>query len=477
MKWPWLVLLTSVLVCTGASPAVAQADRVDSYVEKQRQEQKIPGIALGVYREGKLVKAQGYGWSNVELEVPVKPETLFQSGSVGKQFAATAILMLVEEGKLGLDDPIRKYFPDAPETWNEIKIRNLLSHTSGLSEYETEARTRPDGPFYTRLDLSEDELYKRIIAMPMDFKTGEDWSYRNTNYVLLGMLIRKLTGKFYGDYLQERIFQPLGMTTTRVISEADIIRNRASGYRLEKGQLKNQEWVSPTFNSTADGALYFTVYDLQKWDAALYTQKLLKKTSLDQMWTVAKLNSGQPNPGDYGFGWSIHKMNGHTLIEHGGAWQGFTCQIARYVDDKLTVVVLTNLDSAHSRPNKIAHDVAGLYVPALLPVEAKPIEDREPETTAKVRSLLESIAAGNVDQARATFSAELAGKFSAEDLKAMGGAFQEFGRLLSLDLLERKSEGEKRTSRYRLKYEHQELMLTVQLAPDGRFSSVRFSED
>jgi hypothetical protein len=157
------------------------------------------------------------------------------------------------------------------------------------------------------------------------------------------------------------------MNTTRIISEPDIIPNRASGYQLVKGEWKNQDWVSPSLNTTADGSLYFSVLDLAKWDAALYSDKLLKRSSLNQMWTITKLNDGKPNKGDYGFGWFIRSMNGHRLIEHGGSWQGFTDVISRYVDDKLTVIVLTNLDSRHSNPDKIAHGVAGLYIPALTP--------------------------------------------------------------------------------------------------------------
>jgi len=157
------------------------------------------------------------------------------------------------------------------------------------------------------------------------------------------------------------------MTSTRVISEEDIVPNRAAGYRLVNGELKNQEWVAPLFNTTADGALYFNVLDLSKWDAALYTEKLIRKSSLDQVWTPAKLNNGKVNADGYGFAWFVHSINGHRLIEHGGSWQGFHGHIARYVDDKLTVVVLTNLDSAHSDAALIAHHVAGLYQPALMP--------------------------------------------------------------------------------------------------------------
>jgi len=464
----------AMAVAVSSNPS-GEDEKVDGYVRAEMQRQRIPGLALGVYRDGKIVKAEGYGVANLEWDVAVKADTIFQSGSVGKQFAATAVMMLVEEGKVGLDDPVRKYFTDAPDTWKDIKIRNLLSHTSGLSEYETGPRTKPDAPFYLRLDMTEDEMYKRIAAMPMDFKPGEDWAYRNTNYVLLGIVIHKVTGKFYGDYLQERIFKPLGMTSTRIISEADIIPHRASGYELVKGQLKNQEWVSPTFNSTADGTLYFNVLDLEKWDAALYTEKLLKRSSLDQMWTVMKLNNGQPNKANYGFAWDINQVNGHKVIEHGGAWQGFTCQIARYVDDRLTVVVLTNLDAEHARPAKIAHTVAGLYVPALMPAEVKPLEDKEPQTTQMVRTLLQQIASGKPDADQ--FTPELRGKLFPDELHGIGDFMKEFGDLKSLDLVKRGEEGGQRSYKYRVNYEHMDLFLSLQLTKDNKIAALDFSTE
>jgi len=471
-----VLLLCAVWMAAGISSSPAdESAKVDAYVRGEMQREQIPGLALGVYRDGKIVKAEGYGIANLEWDVPVKADTIFQSGSVGKQFAATAVMMLVEEGKVGLDDPVQKYFPGAPETWKDIKIRNLLSHTSGLGEYESGPRTKPDGPFYLRLDMTEDELYKRIAAMPMDFKPGEDWSYRNTNYVLLGIMIHRVTGKFYGDYLQERIFQPLGMTSTRIISDRDIIPRRASGYELVKEELKNQDWVSPTFNSTADGTLYFTVLDLEKWDAALYTEKLLKRSSLDQMWTVMKLNNGKPNKANYGLAWEINEINGHKVIEHGGAWQGFTCDISRYVDEKLTVVVLTNLDSGHAQPGKIAHTVAGLYLPALMPAEIKPIEDKEPQTTQLVRSLLQEIASGKTDQGR--FVAELRAKLFPEEIEGVSGYLKELGPLKSLDLIKRGDEGGQRSYQYRANYEHMSLFLSLQLTKNNKIAVLDFSQE
>jgi CubicO group peptidase (beta-lactamase class C family) len=325
---------------------------VETFVKSEMDRQHIPGLALLVARDGKTVRAQGFGFSNLEHSVTVKPETIFQSGSVGKQFTATAVMMLVEEGKIGLDDSITKYFPEAPATWKPVTVRHLLSHTGGFTDY-------PKG-FDFRKDYTEAELFKVVAGIPLAFAPGTKWKYSNLGYLTLGILVHRVTGKFYGDVLEERIFQPLGMHTTRIMSEADIIPNRAAGYRLVKGQVKNQEWVSPTLNTTADGSLYFSILDLAKWDAALYNEKLLKRSSLEQMWTPVKLNDGKPNSGHYGFGWEITNSHGHRVIGHQGSWQGFETQISRYVDDKLTVVVLSNL--AGGDPGKIAEGVARIYL-------------------------------------------------------------------------------------------------------------------
>jgi hypothetical protein len=184
------------------------------------------------------------------------------------------------------------------------------------------------------------------------------------------------------------------MTSTRLISERDIIPNRAAGYELDDGQLKNQEWVSPTFNSTADGTLYFNVVDLAKWDEALYGTRLLTQASLDRIWTVYPLNDGKPNPAGYGFAWMMGDQNGHKRIEHGGAWQGFTCRISRYPDDSLTVVVLTNLDAEHADPGLIAHVVAGLADAPLMLAKLTAIPDDKPEMAVALGKILDKLAAG-----------------------------------------------------------------------------------
>ncbi len=345
---PALVALTLLLSVSCFSQDSVTAS-VDEYVRSEMKTQQIPGLSLAVIKNGQIILARGYGLANVELQVPVRPDTIFQSGSMGKQFTATAVMMLVEEGKLDLDDKITKYFPDSPEAWHKITVRHLLTHTSGMTDYPSD--------FDLRRDYTEDELVQRIKTITLAFHPGEKWSYSNLAYVMLGVLIHKVSGKFYGDFLQERVFTPLGMSTARVISEADIVPNRAAGYRLVNGQLKNQNWVSPSLNTTADGALYLTIYDMAKWDAALYTEKLLKKSSLELMWTPVKLNNGKTHP--YGFGWALGEVRGRRIVEHGGSWQGFKSYVARYVDDKMTVVLFAN--QARANQSKLTHGVAALY--------------------------------------------------------------------------------------------------------------------
>jgi CubicO group peptidase (beta-lactamase class C family) len=331
------------------------ADRVSDFVNGYLKKNAIPGCAVMVRRHGKVVLCQGYGVANIEHGVRVTPRTVFQSGSIGKQFTAMAIMMLIEEKKVALEDPISKYL-DVPENWSSIRVRHLLTHTSGLGDY-------PES-FSLQRDYTEDEVLKMITAQRLAFAPGEKWSYSNLGYVTLGILIHKVSGEFWGDILQQRVFAPLGMKHTRVISEADIIQNRAAGYVFKNGALKNQQWVSPTVNNTADGSLYFTVEDLAKWDEALGTRKLISRASYEQMWIPVKLNNGTTAP--YGFGWRIAKTDsGHGVLKHGGAWQGFASYIVRYPDDRLTVALLCNRAGASA--SYIAKCIAGFYVPSVAP--------------------------------------------------------------------------------------------------------------
>jgi CubicO group peptidase (beta-lactamase class C family) len=379
-KAPLPLLLLSLL----ALPSPSAADAVDDFVEAYRERHRVPGIALAICRDGAVTKARGYGMANVELDVPVKPETIFQSGSVGKQFTAMAILMLVEEGKLGLDDPLPRHFPGSPSSWKGITVRHLLTHTSGIPDWEYKVLDY-------RRDYTEDELVKIAQGLKLDFSPGAHWTYSNTGYVLLGVLVRKVTGQFYGDRLKERVFGPLGMETARVISEADIVKNRSAGYVLKKDTLENQSWVSPSLNTTADGSLYLSVLDLARWDAALGAGRLLKKESYELMWSPVRLADGTTYP--YGFGWGLDLQRGDRVIEHGGSWQGFRTAIARYPERKLTVIALANL--AEAEPERVVSAVAGLVDPALAAPDIQgAAPDPDPARTAALRGVLDDWSKG-----------------------------------------------------------------------------------
>lgn len=342
-----LVLLVSPSVFGGAS--------ADALIARHMEAKKVPGMSVAVIRDGVVVKAQGYGFANLEHRVPASAETIYQSGSVGKQFTAMLIVMLSQQGKIGLDDSLRKYFPDAPDAWTPITIRHLLTHTSGLSS-DIYAKA-----IDLRRDYSEDELFEVLGTLPLEFQPGQRFSYSNAGYVLLGILIRKVTGRFYGDVLHDLIFQPAGMKTARIIDEGAIVPNRAAGYRLVEQELNNQNWVSPTLNTTADGSLYLSVLDLVKWDAALQGDQLVTPTVRQSMWTPYTLSDG--NAGPYGLGWFVSQRNGHAVVEHGGSWQGFDTHIAHFPDQRLTVVVLANLRGAAT--GALAHALAGHYEAAL----------------------------------------------------------------------------------------------------------------
>jgi CubicO group peptidase (beta-lactamase class C family) len=436
--------------------------------------QKIPGVAVGIYSRGEILLAKGYGQANVELGVAVKPQTIFQSGSVGKQFASAAIMMLVEEGKLSLDDSITKYFPESPATWKPILIKNLLSHTSGLAEYGSRERIGPKDPFYLRLDFTEDELVTKIEALPIEGAPGEKWKYRNTNYVLLGILIRKVTGEPFDEFLSERIFKPLGMTSTRMISDRDIIMNRAAGYRIDDGELKNQQWVSPTFNSTADGALYFNVLDMAKWDDALYGNQLLKQSSLDRMWTPYLLNDGKPNGALYGFGWHIGKQNGRTRMDHTGGWQGFTSAIARYPDDNLTVVILTNLRDAD--PGYMAQTTAGLADPPLLTPKLAPIADTQPTLVVSLVKILDQLATGRDSPSQTT---DGAAPHIIPDSKWVRHRLANLwpgGTLALVKRIPAATAADETTSMFHLRKGDNAVSIYIESLPDGRISTLRTAD-
>ncbi|HEX7329960.1 MAG TPA: serine hydrolase [Pyrinomonadaceae bacterium] len=329
-----------------------RADEVDDYVKRQMERQHVPGVSILVVKDSKVVKSQGYGLANVELNVAVTPDTVFKIGSVSKQFIASGIMLLVQDGKISLDDNISKFLEGTPDTWKPITVRHLLTHTSGIVR---------EAPGFDPLKIQNDaDVIKTAYSLPLQFTPGEKYEYCNVGYFSLAEIISKVSGKSWGDFLHERVFAPLGMNSTRTTTMTDLVPNRANGYVWRNGKLQN---ASIYFALRPSGAFLSTVSDLAKWDAALQTGELLKQSTLAQMWTPVKLNNGTTHP--YGFGWELEPVGGHKRVNHGGSLPGFRAQLTRFIDDKVTVVVLTNGDNAN--PGAIALGVANFYIPGLLP--------------------------------------------------------------------------------------------------------------
>ncbi len=280
-------------------------------------------------------------------------------GSVTKQFTAASILLLEERGKLKVEDPVKKYMPDAPAAWDKITIFHLLTHTSGIPSFTGFADYAQTEPFET----TPEKLVARFRDKPLEFAPGEKWNYSNSGYVLLGYLIEKISGQSYATFVQENIFTPLGMKDSGYDSNSKIIPHRASGYTPSKDGPVNAGFIHMSIPFSA-GSLYSTTEDLLRWERGLFGGKVLSAASLQKMTTPFKQ--------DYAFGLGVHITAGHKVIDHGGGIEGFNTHLAYYPDDQLTVVVLGNL-------NGPASDIAGklgavaLGQPVQLPSERKEI--------------------------------------------------------------------------------------------------------
>jgi CubicO group peptidase (beta-lactamase class C family) len=315
-------------------PLAARADPADDLVAHAMHADHIPGLSLAVVKDGSVVKMRGYGWADVEQHVAATPQTVYQTGSIGKQFTSMLVMMLVGDGVLRLDDKITKYLGTPNPAWRDITIRMLLTHTSGISNGAL-------GDGNMSLAYTPAQVLKMIAKTPLDFTPGTKWKYSNCGYELLGFIIQKAAGTFYGDLLARRVWTPLGMTSTRIIDLADIVPHRAPGYVWDSGTLQNQPYVSQSWNTTADGSMYTSVEDMVKWIGALDAQRFIGATAYREMYAPVRLANGRTKP--YGFGWELDSYKGGRVYEHDGVWQGFTGVVARYVDAHVDVVVLSNM--------------------------------------------------------------------------------------------------------------------------------------
>jgi len=353
-----------------AVDARAQADKVDEYIEAEMRKQHIPSLSLAVVQAGKVVKTKAYGLANMELNVQATPNTVYQIQSITKSFVACGIMLLVEDGKLGLDDKITNYLSGLPQAWSGVTVRQMLNHTSGIPSFVQDQGSGAAIVAFAQKASSSEEIIGWAAARPLKFAPGEGRKYSSTGYHLAGMIIEKVTGKPWGQFLNERIFAPLGMTSTRVYSHDDIIPNRASGYNHFGDVPVNGLLFTPAIMESAAGGLLSTVDDMAKWEIALETGTILKPSTLAQMEVPIKLKNDsivKMNEGTrFGLGWVLPAYEGHRVVAHGGDHiTGFTANFSRFIDDKLAVIVLTNLMPLDI--GTITRRIAGFYVPALLP--------------------------------------------------------------------------------------------------------------
>lgn len=314
-----------------------------------------PGAAVIVVRRGETLLRKGYGMANLELDVPMEPDMVFRLASMTKQFTAAAVMLLVEEGKITLDAPITTYLPDFPTQGRPVTVDHLLTHTSGIKSYTSlpgwRSRVMEDLRPQQVIDLFKDE--------PLDFEPGEGWSYSNSGYFLLGAIIEKVSGESYARFVEQRIFAPLGMESTRYGRPRRVVPRRAAGYAGPPGAYRNAAYISMD-QAFAAGGLLSSVDDLARWDASLYTDQLLSTASRRRMWTSQRLPDGRDV--HYGYGWGLAEYEGHRLIHHGGGIDGFVTCGVRLPDDEVFVAVLSNNPGAPRPPQLLAMEAATLVI-------------------------------------------------------------------------------------------------------------------
>ena len=448
-----------------AAPPSSQAAAVDAVVEKAMETRQFPAASIAVVKDGTVVFAKGYGLSDVEKSIKATEQTVYQLASVTKPFTAMAILMLVEDGKLSLDGKITEILPGLPAAWAPVTVRHLLSHTSGIKSYTD---------VFGEKKVAESQVFtaEQILALvkdtPLAFTPGEKFAYCNTGYYLLGMIVEKASGKPYGTFVADRIFKPLGMTSTSLDDYADARPVRARGYSFDNGQTRPAAHTHPS-QPVAAGALVSTVIDLAKWDAALTSRKLLKPASYDLMWTAMRFNSGAAS--HYALGWEVQPYRTRPRQSHGGGITGFSTFLARFPDDKVTVIALVNQSGGAGQA--LANGVAEIYVPALKANAPKPITDSDPTVTTFLKQALTSAAGGTIDPEWLT--PEFRSFLLPDRIKQGPDMMGRHGALQAFELMEDTTRDGRRVRIYRATFGTTPLRVQFSLSPEGKIAGLGVS--
>lgn len=456
----FLLVLAVFLLLTNS----AQADEVDEFVRARLGERNIPGAAIAVIKNGKIIKAEGYGLASVEFNVPATKETVFEIGSVSKQFTAAAIMLLVEDGKINLDEKISKYLPNTPESWEKVTVRHLLTHTSGIKSYSSLSG------FELNKRLKRDDFIKALAPHPLEFETGSRYLYNNSGYNLLGFIIETVSGKSYWDFLRERIFKPFGMNHTADRDPKYIIKNRATGYEWRNNELNGRDYdLTDIFSA---GAIVSTVLDLAKWEAVLRNDSLLKKESKAQMWKPVLLNDSIPYP--YGFGWRFSEIRGHKLIAHSGQTAGFGASFSRYVDDDLTVIALTNLGET-GMGTMLAQGIAKFYIPEISLRAMK----AQPETDAKISQTISNALRERLENKLNPehLSAELIKSLSTERAKINNQRIASFGAVKNIVFVGSETSDGRKIYRFKTESSKRIFLWRFEINEEGKISEMSLEEE
>ena len=350
-------VLTSVIASNLNKPNPAISSKVDA-IFTEWNKLDSPGCSLAVIKDGAIIYKHGYGMANLKKHIPITSKTIFDIGSTSKQFTAASIVLLAQEGKISLDDNIRKYLPEIPDYGHKITIRNLIHHTSGLRDYlDLFSQEGIEQEDYTN---DKDALDILIRQKSLNFKPGDKYLYCNSGYFLLSQIIKRASGQTLRQYAQEKIFNPLGMKNTHFHDDhTKTVENKATGYSPEK---KGFVVDMSNFDQTGDGGVNTTVEDLFLWDQNFYHPKVGGKALIDQMLTRGKLNNGKKL--EYAYGLEIMPYKGLNTVSHGGAWAGYRAELLRFPDQKFSVICLCNLSSME--PEELAVNVADIYLGDLL---------------------------------------------------------------------------------------------------------------
>ncbi len=442
-------VLIPVIASAQASLAPDLRTNIDNLAQQVLAKTGVPSVSLAVVQNGHVVYLHAYGVARLAPRVAARPEMRYSIGSISKQFTATAILMLAEEGKLSLDDPVARFLPDLTRA-NEVTIRQLLSHTSGYQDYWPQDYVPP----FMLQPITAEKILNLWANKPLDFDPGTKWQYSNTNYVIAGVIAEKASGTPLLDFLQERIFTPLKMASVANIDQNKLGDTDPTGYmRYALGPLRpapkeGRGWLF------AAGELAMPVGDLAKWDIGMMDEALLKPGSYKQMETEVRLKNGDGTK--YGLGLDVTMQGSHRVLEHSGEVSGFTSDNIVYPDDKVAVAVLTNQDAASA-----AAQIARKIAPLLL---------RDAGGLAKlkqVRAIFDGLQQGKID--RSLFTADANAYFSEQALKDFASSLTQLGTPQEFVQTNEEGRGGMTLLTYRVKYPSRTLDIWIYQMPDGKY--------